>query len=76
MDFATYYKQFVADCELMGADEFCEYGNDDGFHVVNDQQLIALAVNGAGVGAVGHELARRGLLNKVPGEDWGTPGNL
>jgi hypothetical protein len=71
MDYATYYRDFVSDCDRMGADEFCSPGNQDGWHAFTDHQLISAATSGTlGIGAVGHELSRRGLLDKVPGKHW------
>lgn len=76
MDYASYYRQFEANCELMGCDEFYEDGenpDDPGalFRRFTDQQMIDMAVAGAGVKGVGEEVARRGLLDRVPGDHWG-----
>ena len=71
MKFAAFYKQHLADVEMMEADE-CECEDSSGWDIYTDQQLIDALISGiAGVDDAGHELARRGSLYKVPGNDWG-----
>ena len=73
MKYAKYYKRFQADCELMGTDEIVFDLENPGseWTDVTDEQLIDMAVNGAGLRGVGDELARRNLLDQVPGNNWG-----
>ena len=74
MDYASFYREYLADCERMGYDEVCASPSSggEGWHNYTDQQLIAIATQRKlGVGDIGHELEARGLLNKIPGNDWG-----
>jgi hypothetical protein len=75
MDYASYYRKFQADCERFGEDGFFAEGEEENPGSIwvrfTDQEMIDMAVGGAGVRGVGDELARRGLLDKVPGNNWG-----
>lgn len=75
MKYADYYRQFQADAQMMGDDEVLTPDElDDPSSIwrgLTDQQLIDMAAGGAGIKGVGDEIARRGLLDQVPGDNWG-----
>lgn len=71
MKFTEFYKEYLDGVEEFESDEVhcCE---DDAMSRLSDQELIdALVAGTAGPGDAGEELARRGKLHTVPGDNWG-----
>lgn len=73
MNYVDYYHQTMREADEMNADEvLCDEDTYSGWKIYSDDELIAAIVNGdGGPGDVGRELAHRGILHRVPGDDWG-----
>jgi hypothetical protein len=73
VNYADYYHQTMREADDMNADEvLCDENEHSNWNMYSDEELIAAVVDGnGGPGDVGHELAYRGILHRVPGNDWG-----
>ena len=71
MKYADYYRQSIADLNRFGADDIDDDDPATKYRQITDQQIIDACAMGMGVRGYGDEAARRGLLDKIPGDNWG-----
>lgn len=78
MKFADYYNQYQANCDKFDADDvLCSPQTQRTIATIPTHVIVHNIITGmASVGDDdgGEELARRGELNLVPGDDWGVFG--
>jgi hypothetical protein len=78
MDYPSYYQRYLDRCEILEADDvLCNEEDEADIATIPTDVIVSNILSGlASVGDDdgGEELARRGELASVPGDDWGEPG--